>query len=244
MCSRAFSGNRCLLKRLGWRQRGFVRSHAKSTANRFRSASKQIGQSSLVSGTQDDAGAWSASNASCQRGAHRHHRSPGFRPAKPSSGTGVDRSFPCDLEKSRKLGSHHGADRVTADVLSPSVAAAVPIKACHGFDRADFKRLAEHVAGRKLPPPASTIPIIPQRRRVPQRWAGCSFHAAIGCSLVDFYGAISFRRSIVHIVDLLHRIDIGRHTLWAICCSTHRGMASSSASLRSDRLFGCTSSSP
>jgi hypothetical protein len=33
MCSRAFSGNRCLLKRLGWRQWGFVRSHAKSTAN-------------------------------------------------------------------------------------------------------------------------------------------------------------------------------------------------------------------
>ena len=35
MCSMAFSGNRCLLKRLGWRQWGFVRSHAKSTANRF-----------------------------------------------------------------------------------------------------------------------------------------------------------------------------------------------------------------
>src|SRR4029453_641737 len=46
-------------------------------------------------------GAWFASNASCQRGAHRHQRSPGLRPGKPSSGTGVERSLPRDFEKSR-----------------------------------------------------------------------------------------------------------------------------------------------
>jgi len=28
-------------------------------------------------------GAWPASIASCQRGAHKRHRSPGFRPGKP-----------------------------------------------------------------------------------------------------------------------------------------------------------------
>jgi hypothetical protein len=37
--------------------------------------------------------------------------------------------------------------RVTANVLSPGVAAAIPIKSCHGFDRTDIKRLTEHVSG-------------------------------------------------------------------------------------------------
>jgi hypothetical protein len=43
-------------------------------------------------------GAWFASNASCHRGAHKHQRSPGLRPGKPSSGTGVERSLPRDFE--------------------------------------------------------------------------------------------------------------------------------------------------
>jgi hypothetical protein len=40
---------------------------------------------------------------------------------------------------------------MAANVLLPGVAADVPIKACHGLDRADFQRLAEHVAGRRRP---------------------------------------------------------------------------------------------
>ena len=32
--------------------------------------------------------------ASCHRGAHRHHRSPGRSPGKPNCGCGVERSFP------------------------------------------------------------------------------------------------------------------------------------------------------
>jgi hypothetical protein len=51
-------------------------------------------------------GAWFASNASCQRGAHKHQRSPGFRPGKPSSGMGVERSLPRDLKnRERRLSS-------------------------------------------------------------------------------------------------------------------------------------------
>ena len=34
-------------------------------------------------------------------GAHRHHWSPGWRPAKPNSGCGVERSLPTDAEKAR-----------------------------------------------------------------------------------------------------------------------------------------------
>jgi hypothetical protein len=36
--------------------------------------------------------------------------------------------------KIEKRGSHHDANRVATNVLSPSVAAAVPIKPRHGFD--------------------------------------------------------------------------------------------------------------
>ena len=50
---------------------------------------------------------------------------------------------------------------MTANVLSPGVAAAIPIKSCHGVDRADIKRLAKHVSG-ATPPTASVTPIVPQ----------------------------------------------------------------------------------
>ena len=43
-----------------------------------------------------------ASRACCQRGAHRHHLSPGFNPAKPKAGAGVERSLPTLLLKARK----------------------------------------------------------------------------------------------------------------------------------------------
>ena len=67
--------------------------------------------------------------------------------------------------KFEKRRSHNGTDRVTANVLSPGVAAAIPIKSCHGFDRADIKRLAEHVSG-AAPPTASVTPIVPQHCRL------------------------------------------------------------------------------
>ena len=38
---------------------------------------------------------------SCQRGAHKHQRSPGFRPRKPISGIGVERSLPRDLVRAK-----------------------------------------------------------------------------------------------------------------------------------------------
>jgi len=55
--------------------------------------------------------------------------------------------------------------------LAPSFAAVVPIKSCHRFDRADFKRLAEHVSGGM--PPTTSIRlsslniVVPQHCRVP-----------------------------------------------------------------------------
>jgi hypothetical protein len=54
---------------------------------------------------------------------------------------------------------------VTTNVLSTGVATSIPIKSCHWFDRADIKRLAEHVAG-ATSPTASVTPIVPQHFRL------------------------------------------------------------------------------
>jgi hypothetical protein len=70
------------------------------------------------------------------------------------------------LGKIEKCRSHHDADRVTAKVLSPSVAAAVPIKTCHGLNRAGFKRFAEYVASCRSST-VSIIPIVPQHGLCP-----------------------------------------------------------------------------
>ena len=75
--------------------------HARSTAKRLRSASEQWTKALSCVARKTTRGAWFASNASCQRGAHRHQRSPGFSPGKPNSGSGVERSLPHDLENLR-----------------------------------------------------------------------------------------------------------------------------------------------
>src|ERR1019366_3023955 len=79
----------------------FAHGHDRSTAKRLRSASEQWARAPSWVARKTTRGAWLASNASCQRGAHKHQRSPGFRPGKPNCGTGVERSLPCDLEKPR-----------------------------------------------------------------------------------------------------------------------------------------------
>lgn len=72
---------------LQWASRACARRSSNETTSRAFSwvAPKKTG------------GAMPASNASCQRAAHRHQRSAGRRPGKPNSGRGVDRSFPRDL---------------------------------------------------------------------------------------------------------------------------------------------------
>ena len=78
-----------------------VRDQARSTAKRLRSASEQWPRAPSCVARKTTRGAWPASSASCQRGAQRHQRSPGFRPRKPNSGIGVERSLPRDFENSR-----------------------------------------------------------------------------------------------------------------------------------------------
>src|SRR5271169_1481572 len=75
---------------------------SRSTAKRLRSASEQKLKAPSCVARKTTRGARLACSASCQRGAHRHQRSPGFSPGKPNSGTGVERSLPQDFENSRK----------------------------------------------------------------------------------------------------------------------------------------------
>src|SRR6202521_5395514 len=76
-------------------------SQSRSTAKRLRSASEQKLKAPSCVARKTTRGARPACSASCQRGAHRHQRSPGFSPGKPNSGTGVERSLPQDFEYSR-----------------------------------------------------------------------------------------------------------------------------------------------
>ena len=92
-------------------------------------------------------GAAPASSASFQRGAHRHQRSPGFRPGKPDSGIGRRQVVADRSAEGQELGGHHRADRVQADVLRAGLAAAVAEEAGHGIDRAGLQLAAQHVAG-------------------------------------------------------------------------------------------------
>src|ERR1051326_512904 len=75
--------------------------HERSMAWRFRSFRSQNASAPSWVARSTTLGGCPARNASCQRGAHRHQRSPSFNPAKPNSGRGVERSLPRDFENSR-----------------------------------------------------------------------------------------------------------------------------------------------
>jgi len=55
--------------------------------------------------------------------------------------------------KAKESVGHDYADGVTANILPASIATAVPVKACHWFDRAKFKRLAKNITRRQPPAP-------------------------------------------------------------------------------------------
>jgi hypothetical protein len=62
---------------------------------------RAVSQCTLMRGAQDDPGRLVCFKCLLQRGAHKHQRSPGFKPGKPNSGTGVDKSLPRDFENAR-----------------------------------------------------------------------------------------------------------------------------------------------
>jgi hypothetical protein len=78
------------------------------------------------------------------------------------------------LGKLEKRGSHDGADRVTADILLASVAAAVSKEPRHGFQGAEFEPVTEDIAGCSRPT-APVSAVVSQHCRLP-----CRCHAHEG----------------------------------------------------------------
>src|SRR5215217_4762547 len=86
-----------------------------STACAFKSSKSQNARHASCVAARTTLGACPASSASCHRGAHKHHLSPGCRPGKPNCRFGVDRSFPAALENAR-----NSAVRTTQTVCDPT----------------------------------------------------------------------------------------------------------------------------
>src|SRR6476620_6200825 len=86
-----------------------------STACAFRSSNSQNARHASCVAAKTTFGACPASSASCHRGAHKHHLSPGCKPGKPNCRFGVERSFPAALEKAR-----NSAVRTTQTVCDPT----------------------------------------------------------------------------------------------------------------------------
>ena len=78
--------------------------------------------------------------------------------------------------KREKRGGYDDADRVAADILSPSVAAAVSKEARRGVYRAEFKLVAEHVTG-CVPPTGAVTAVVSQH--------GCLRNFGVGHQVGD-----------------------------------------------------------
>jgi hypothetical protein len=80
-----------------------------------------------------------------QRAAHKHQRSPGFRPGKPISGTGVLRSLPRDLLNA-SISSVISAHIIWAPTSSGPVSQQPVRQNARGADGARLQFLAEDVS--------------------------------------------------------------------------------------------------
>src|SRR3974390_887679 len=73
------------------------------------------------------------------------------------------------LRKREKLGRHHHANRMAADVLCAGIAAAVSIETSHGLERAEFEAFAEDVE-RRLLAARPVGPVISQHDGLQRSW--------------------------------------------------------------------------
>ena len=78
-----------------------IRFQARSRAFCFSSSNETYSIADAWVADKITGGATPASSASFHRLAHKHQRSPGFRPGKLNAGTGVLRSFPLNLVNAR-----------------------------------------------------------------------------------------------------------------------------------------------
>ena len=118
-------------------------------------------ESAFVRGAQDHAGSLAGLKRFLPTGRTEAPTVTGFQAAKAELRHRRRKIVASGFGKREKLGGHDGADRVAADVLSPSVAAAVSKEARHGVYRAEFKPVTEHVTG-CVPPTGAVTAVVPQ----------------------------------------------------------------------------------
>jgi len=129
----------------------------------FEITERAVSQGILVRSTQDDAGCLVGLECFLPARCAKASTLARFQPWKAKLGLRRRQIIAARFGKFQNRRSHDGADRMTTHVLSPSVAAAVLIKSCHRCEGADFKRLAEYIAG-GLPATFPTSSVIPQHR--------------------------------------------------------------------------------
>src|SRR6476620_6480101 len=118
-------------------------------------------QSAFVRGAQDHTGSLAGLKRFLPTRCTQAPTVAGFQAAKAELRHRRRKIVATGFGKREKLGGHDGADRMTADVLSPSVAAAVSKEARHGVYRAELEPVAEHVTGR-VPAASSITAVVPQ----------------------------------------------------------------------------------
>jgi len=128
----------------------------------FEIAKRAMGQSTLVGSTQDHPGSMVCLERFLPTGCAKAPAIAGLKARKAKLGQRRRKIVAARFGEFEKSRGHQRADRVATNVLTTSVAAAVPIETRHRFDRTDFKRLAKHVSGRT--PWFSTSPVVPQHR--------------------------------------------------------------------------------
>ena len=118
-------------------------------------------ESAFVRGAQDHAGSLAGLKRFLPTRCTQAPSVAGFQAAKAEFRHRRRKIVATGFGKLEKRGGHDGTDRVAADILSPSVAAAVPKEARHGVYRAELKPVTEHVTG-CVPPTSSVTAVVPQ----------------------------------------------------------------------------------
>jgi hypothetical protein len=129
---------------------------------------RAVAEGAFVSGPQDHAGRLANIQCFLPMGCTQAPTVAGPQAGKAEFRYRCRKIIAAGFRKLEKRGGHDGADSVTADVLSSSVAAAVSKEPRHGVHRADFKPVTEDIAGCARPT-ASISAVIPQHCRLPHR---------------------------------------------------------------------------
>jgi hypothetical protein len=129
----------------------------------FEIGERAVRQSTLVGGAQHHPWRLICLESFLPTGCTQAPSIAGFETGKTEFGYWCRKVVAAGFGEFEKGGRHDGAHRVTADVLPAGIAATVPIKTRHWFDRTDFERLAKDIAS-CTPRIFAAAPVVSQHR--------------------------------------------------------------------------------